>query len=72
LDPRRSHGGELCQCGLSRCGIFFFVERTQRAGRPRREFCRDEHRDEAYDEINAARVRNYREKQKRNAKRKHK
>jgi len=57
-DSKRPEGDALARCRY--CGTFFFVERPESSGRPRREYCSDKHRDLRKAEGNTARVARYR------------
>lgn len=68
LAQDRPHGAELCRCRLESCGRFFFEKKRPGAGRPRREYCSDEHLVEAHRQQVLQRVRRHRAKQKRGRK----
>lgn len=55
---------DLCICRLETCGKFFLARRSERAGRPRRDYCCNEHMQEAHALGSAMRVRNSRARRK--------
>lgn len=55
--------GDLCRCRLPSCGKFFLVEPVK-IGRPRREYCSDEHREEFFRQQSPERVKRSRERAK--------
>lgn len=59
LDADKGYGADLCQCELSRCGVFFLAIRGE-TGRPRRKYCTQEHLEEAHEADAAQRVRDSR------------
>jgi hypothetical protein len=66
LDPRRHFGADICQCQLTSCGKFFFVERG--AHRPTRRYCPGTtHGARADDERGSGRARKSYERRKRRA-----
>ena len=57
FDDDRPHGARLCKCQLVGCGAFFFEKRPDSGtGRPRRNYCREDHMKEAHDLSAARRV----------------
>lgn len=64
LDNRRPHASTLWRCRLESCRRFFFEQRREGAGRPRREYCSEEHLEEAHRQQVLERVRRHRAKQK--------
>lgn len=54
-DPSKPYGSDLCQCQLGTCGKFFFVQKPK-TGRPRRNYCCDEHMLEVHEAQSPARV----------------
>jgi len=63
LDPTRPYGKNLCRCKLKSCRRFFLaIKKT--TGRPRRQYCSEEHLDAARRETNLERVRRSRARKK--------
>jgi hypothetical protein len=56
LDPDGPFASKLCQCRLESCGKFFFEQRPESGGRPRRYYCCAEHMAEAHDRDAPTRV----------------
>lgn len=63
LDSQKPYGGDLCRCKLQECRRFFLTIRPA-TGRPRRDYCSQQHLDEARAATGSQRVKKFRESQK--------
>lgn len=61
LDAGRPYGKDLCRCRLEECQQFFMAIR-QPTGRPRRDYCSEEHLNTAHNRDSVDRVRAHRER----------
>ena len=68
LDPTRGYGSDLCRCKLAECGRFFLAIKPP-TGRPRRDYCCEEHLEAAREKSSVDRVRAFREREKAKASR---
>ena len=60
-DPTRAFRKDLCRCKLENCGKFFLVNRNT-GGRPRKDYCKSTHMEQAHAEGVLQRVRKTRKK----------
>ena len=68
LDPTRGYGSDLCRCKLAECGRFFLAIKPP-TGRPRRDYCCEEHLEAAREKSSVDRVRAFRAREKAKASR---
>jgi len=61
LDVSRPYGKDLCRCRLEECQAFFLAIR-QATGRPRRDYCCEEHLNAAHNRDSTDRVRAHRKR----------